>query len=115
MKHTIDAKDQKLGRVASKAAALLMGKNTTSFVRNAAPKQVTVEIINASKISLDAKKAKNTKYARYSLYPGGLRFENMEQIIAKKGYAGLFEEAVKGMLPKNRLQNGMLKNLIVTE
>jgi large subunit ribosomal protein L13 len=114
MKHTIDAANQKLGRVASKAASLLIGKNLTSFARNKAP-EVTVEVVNASKIYIDTKKARDTRYSRYSGFPGGLRYESMAQIIDDKGMKALLEEAVKGMLPKNKLQNTMLKNLIITE
>lgn len=114
MKHTIDAKGEKLGRVASRAASLLMGKNSPSFARNVVP-DVVVEIINASQISLDAKKARDTKYARYSGFPGGLKFQNMNEIVAKKGYRDLFEKAIYGMLPTNKLRSIMIKNLIVTE
>jgi large subunit ribosomal protein L13 len=115
MKHTIDAKDKKLGRVASEAATLLMGKNLTGFVRNAAPKDVRVEIINASKASFETKKLRDTKFARYSGYPGGLRYESMDQVAAKKGYSELFRQAIKGMLPSNKLRADMLKHLTVTE
>jgi large subunit ribosomal protein L13 len=114
MKHTIDASQQKIGRIATKAAVLLMGKNLPNFKRNVAPK-IQVEIINASKVDVTAKKLRDTAYPRYSGYPGGLRFESMGQIATKKGFAAVIEEAVKGMLPKNKLQNGMLKNLTITE
>lgn len=114
MKHTIDAQGKKLGRVASQAAALLMGKDTVTFQRHIAPK-VTVEIINASKADLDAKKREQTTYARYSGFPGGLRHENMNDIIKKKGYSELFHEAVHGMLPKNKLRPIMIKNLVISE
>ena len=114
MKHTIDAKGEKLGRVASRAASLLMGKNTTTFARNVVP-EVVVEIINASQIVIDPKKARDTKYSRYSGYPGGLKFRSMAEIIEKKGYGELFTIAVYGMLPTNKLRSIMIKNLIVTE
>jgi large subunit ribosomal protein L13 len=115
MKHTIDAKDQKLGRVATKAASLLMGKNLTSFVRNAAPEDVVVEVINTSKAMFDSKKMKQTTYARYSGHPGGLKTPNMVDIVAKKGYSELFRLAIQGMLPNNRLRPGMLKRLVISE
>ena len=113
MKHTIDATNKRLGRVASKAASLLMGKNRSNFVRNAAPKDVIVEIMNGAKCVIPRKKMRDTKYTRYSGYPGGLRIMSMEQVVAKKGYGGLFRIAVRGMLPNNKLRPGMLKRLIV--
>lgn len=115
MKHTIDAKDKKLGRVATEAASLLMGKNLPSFVRNAVPEDVTVEIVNASKCMLDSNKMKQTTYARYSGFPGGLKTPNMVDIVAKKGYSELFRLAVHGMLPGNRLRPEMMKRLTVSE
>lgn len=115
MKHTLDAKDQKLGRLATKAASLLMGKNLTSFVRNAAPTDVTVEIINASKVSIGTNKMKQTTYARYSGFPGGLKTPNMVDIVAKKGYGELFRLAIQGMIPNNRLRPGMMKRLTISE
>ncbi|HEY4479103.1 MAG TPA: 50S ribosomal protein L13 [Candidatus Paceibacterota bacterium] len=115
MKYTIDAQNKRLGRVASEAASLLMGKNKTNFVRNANPKDIVVTISNCSKIVLPRKKMRDTKYARYSGYPGGLRFLSMEQIAQKKGYSELFKIAVRGMLPGNKLRPDMLKRLIVTE
>ncbi len=115
MKHTIDAKNQKIGRVASKAATLLMGKNVATYQRNTAPKDVEVEIINASKCSITKQKTRDTKYSKYSGYPGGLRFETVEQVALKKGYSEIFRRAIRGMLPSNKLRPGMLKNLTISE
>ena len=112
--YVIDAAGKKLGRVASEAAKLLLGKNLTSFVKNAHP-AVTVKIINTSKVDISEKKLKNAYHARYSLYPGGLVKETLAKTIEKKGYGEIFKLAVKGMLPKNKLQTPMLKNLVVTE
>ncbi len=112
--YTIDAAGKKLGRVASEAAKLLIGKNLTAFVRNAHP-DVTVKVVNCSKADISEKKLKNAYHARYSLYPGGLVKEPLEKTIEKKGYGEIFKLAVKGMLPKNKLQTPMLKNLVVTE
>lgn len=114
MKHIIDAEGKKLGRVASSVAALLIGKNSVTIQKNVAP-NVTVEVINASKLDLGGKKRSETQYARYSGFPGGLRHENIDEIVRRKGYAGLFREAVYGMLPKNKLRPKMDKHLIVKE
>lgn len=115
MKHTIDATNQKVGRIASQAASFLMGKNLTTFTRNTFPKDVKVEIVNASKCAIDSKKAKQTDFARYSGFPGGLRYETVSDIITKKGYSEVIRQAVEGMLPKNTLRPRMIKNLSVKE
>src|SRR3989344_4224913 len=88
MKYTIDATGKRIGRVASEAASLLMGKNISSFVRNAFPSEVSVEIINTSKSEIDQKKIRQKTYAKYSGYPGGLRHEKMSDLITKKCIVG---------------------------
>lgn len=114
MKYTLDAQNKRIGRVATEAAVLLMGKNTPEFKKNQIP-QITVEIKNTSKsIIADSKKSQKT-YSRYSGYPGGLRQPTMEMVISKKGYSELYREAVSGMLPKNKLRAKMMNNLIITE
>ncbi len=114
MKYTLDAENKAVGRVATEAAVLLMGKNMPNFQRNVAP-EVTVTITNTSKAKIDPKKRGQKTYSRYSGYPGGLKQPTMDDLIAKKGYGEVFREAVSGMLPKNKLRTIMLKNLKVTE
>jgi len=113
MNYTIDAQGKKLGRVASEAASYLMGKNTTTYVRNAAPK-VTVAIINASKAKIDDKK-KESIYVEFTGFRGGLNEVKMSKLIDEKGYSELFKRAVYGMLPQNSLKKEMMKNLTITE
>lgn len=114
MNHTIDATNKKLGRVATEAAKVLMGKSAATYKPNVAP-DVKVVISNASKADISTKKKNDKVYTRYTGHPGGLKKLTMEHVIAKKGYAELFRKAVKGMLPKNKLQVKMMKNLTVTE
>ena len=114
MKYLIDATDKKIGRVATQAAILLMGKNRPDFKRNSIP-EIKIEIKNTSKASIDHKKMREVIYSRYSGYPGGLRQPTMKQVIAKHGYSELFKKAVYGMLPKNKLRAKMIHNLIITE
>ena len=114
MKYTLDAENKKIGRIATQAAVYLMGKNSPDFARNNMSED-TVEIINASKVSIDSKKLTQKTYSRYSGYPGGLKQPTMEKVIAKKGYSELFREAVSGMLPKNKLRQKMMNNLTITE
>jgi len=114
MKYTLDAENKKVGRIATKAAEYLMGKNLPDFKRNTIP-SVQVEIVNTSKAIIDEKKMSQKTYSRYSGYPGGLKQPNMKEVISKKGYSEVFIEAISGMLPKNKLRAPMLKNLIVKE
>lgn len=114
MKYTIDATNKKLGRVATEAAMLLMGKNTPDYARHAESGN-TVEIVNAGSLSITLKKQRDTVYTTYSGYPGGLKVARMEQVMEKKGKSELVRIAVKGMLPKNKLQARMMKNLTISE
>lgn len=114
MKYTIDATNKKLGRVATEAATLLMGKNRPDFERHILS-PTNVEIINVSHLELTQKKMKNEKYVRYTGYPGGLRSEPMDRVINKKGYGEIVRRAVYGMLPANKLRSRMMKNLVIKE
>lgn len=114
MEHTIDAKNKKLGRVASQAAVLLMGKNTPEFAKNTVA-DVKVHITNASKLDINAKKIAEKEYASYSGYPGGLKFNQAKMLIEKKGTGELLKKAVYGMLPTNKLRARMIKSLIISE
>ena len=112
--YTINAEGKRIGRVASEAAKILMGKQSASYAPNKVI-DVSVTITNVSKADISEKKKETTSYARYSGYPGGLKFPTMERIISKKGYSEIFRMAVKGMLPKNKLAPRMIKNLKITE
>ncbi|HEY4508483.1 MAG TPA: 50S ribosomal protein L13 [Candidatus Paceibacterota bacterium] len=112
MRYIIDAQNKKLGRVASEAALKLRGKASPSFTPNVLP-DVAVEIQNASKLSLTEKKAAQTKYRRYSGYPGGLKEASLAQLIAKKGHRELLRKVVLGMLPRNRQRSRLIKRLTV--
>lgn len=112
--HTIDASGKKLGRVASEVAVLLMGKNLADFNRNEIP-NVKVNIVNSSKAEISEKKKNEKIYNSYSGYPGGLKQRTMKNVIGRAGFSKLFEDAVYGMLPCNKLRDKMMKNLIITE
>jgi large subunit ribosomal protein L13 len=115
MKYTFDATGKSLGRVASAAAKILIGKeSTTEYARNKVI-SVQVEIINASKAKFTEKKLRDTLHERYSGYPGGLKQLSAALVASKKGYSELFNLAVYGMLPGNRLRKERMKNLKVTE
>lgn len=112
--YTIDAQQKKLGRIASEAAKILMGKTSVDYAPNVVA-DVKVVITNASKLDIDAKKKNTKEYTRYSGFPGGLFTRTLSNMIEKKGYSEVVRIAVEGMLPKNKLQAKMIKNLTVTE
>lgn len=106
----IDAKNRALGRVASKAAILLRGKDKPSFTPNKTP-GVKVKIISIDKVKLSGNKLEQKTYSRYSGYPGGLKKIPMKKIYENKPEE-IFKKAVWGMLPKNKLRKIFMKNLI---
>ncbi len=111
---TLDAKNKKVGRLASEAAKLLMGKNTVEYTRNNIP-DVKVAIVNASKADVSAKRKKSEVHPRYTRYPSGLIIETVGRVIEVKGYKELFRKAVYGMLPGNKLRAQMMKHLTISE
>ena len=112
--HTIDASGKTLGRVASAAAKALMGKTATSYVNNKVA-DVRVSIINASQTKMTEKRMKETLHETYSGQPGGFKLHTNEKIISKKGWKSLYELAVYGMLPSNKLRPLMMKRLTITD
>lgn len=114
MKYTIDAAGKSLGRLASEVAALLNAKDSVQFVKNrVADREVTV--INASQVKVTGNKMKESVHKSFSGYPGGLKEMPLSFVVSKKGFSELITHAVRGMLPKNKLQDVRMKNLIVKE
>ena len=109
MKHTIDATNVPLGRIATQAAALLNGKNTVTFVKNKIA-EVEVSVVNASKLKVTGKKMKESVHKRYSGYPGGFKSETLSELRNRKPEE-IIKHAVKGMLPQNKLRDRMLDRL----
>ncbi len=109
--HVIDARDRVLGRMATEVARLLMGKHKPMFTRNMDTGDFVV-VINAAKISVSGNKAEQKLYYRHSGYPGGLKSVKLGKMLDTRPER-VIEHAVKGMLPKNRLGNSMLKKLRV--
>ena len=107
----IDATDLALGRLSSRIALILRGKNKPGFTPNVDCGD-NVIVINAEKVALKGKKMTNRVYTRYTGYPGGQRFTTPREILAKRP-AELIRRAVKGMLPKTRLGDKQLGNLYV--
>ena len=112
--HTIDAEGKILGRVASAAAKALMGKTSPDYVANKVA-DVRVYIKNASKTKVTEKRLLETLHETYSGQPGGFKQKTNAKIIDKKGWTSLYELAVYGMLPSNKLRPLMMKRLTITE
>jgi large subunit ribosomal protein L13 len=110
----IDATNKKLGRIAQEAAMILMGKDEPSYE----PHKLNTEgvhIVNASKVDLDPKKLAEKEYEWFTGYPSGLRKITLKNLLAKKGMKEVFENAIYGMLPNNRLRKLRMKKLKITE
>jgi large subunit ribosomal protein L13 len=109
--HVIDANDAVLGRLASRAAMLLMGKHKTTF----APSIDTgdhVIIVNAAKIKLTGGKENQKMYRRHTGYPGGL-IETGARRMRETRPERMLELAISGMLPKTKLGKQMYRKLNV--
>ena len=109
--HVIDASDRILGKLATQAASLLMGKHKPIFSRNMDTGDFVV-VINADKIRVTGRKAKQKLYYRHSGYPGGFKSISLEEMMQTNPTRAV-EYAVKGMLPHNRLGSSILKKLKV--
>jgi len=107
--HVIDASDEVLGRLATRIANLLMGKHKPLFCRNLDVGDFVV-VINADKIRVTGNKIKQKMYYRHSGYPGGLKIVSLEKMMQTHP-TRVIEHAVKGMLPRNKLNARMMKRL----
>ena len=112
--YIVDATGKRLGHVATEVAALLIGKNLTDFVRYKSP-EVTVKITNARLLDISEKKAMQETYQTYSGHPGGQKVETLGHLATRRGYGEVLRRTIGGMLPKNKLRDVRLKNLIITE
>ena len=109
--HLLDADGQVLGRLASRAAMLLMGKHKPDYTPFLATGDHVV-VINAAKVRLTGNKEQDKIYRRYSGYPGGLKEITAAKLRASRPER-MVEEAIAGMLPKNKLGKAMAKKLKV--
>ena len=107
----VDATDRVLGRVATKIADKIRGKDKTTFTPHTDGGDYVI-VINAEKIKVTGSKFDNKIYYRHSLYPGGLKSQTFKE-LNKNNPERIIEEAVKGMLPKNKLGKSMIKKLKV--
>ena len=105
----IDASGQKLGRLATNVATLLMGKHKAQYSRHLLVGDHVI-VVNAAKIEVSGKASAMRNYYRHSGYVGHLRTTPMSEVLAKRPDR-VIERAVKGMLPGNRLGKKMLRRL----
>lgn len=109
--YIVDATGQNLGRLASDIARVLRGKHKPSFTPNDDVGDFVV-VVNARNVAFTGTKATSKMYRRHSGYPGGLREMTLEKVLASHPERVL-EQAVRGMLPHNRLGEAMYRKLKV--
>jgi len=109
--YVVDATNEVLGRLSSKVAIVLRGKNKPDFTPHVDCGD-NVIIINAEKIRLTGNKVTDKKYVRYTGYPGGQRSETVEHLLHRNP-SKIVEHSIRGMLPKSRLGNVIFKNLFI--
>lgn len=107
--YVLDAAEAPLGRVATRAATLLTGKGKPQFTAHIDCGDYVV-IVNAAGLKVTGNKLSDKKYYHHSGYPGGLREETLNDVMAKDPTRAVLE-AVRGMLPVNRLRDERLKRL----
>ena len=109
----LDARDKTLGRLSSKIASILMGKNKAQYTPHNDLGDYVV-VVNAEKIRVTGNKDTQKKYYKHTGYPGGLKSSTFSEII-EKNPENVILKAVKGMLPKNKLSSSMISKLKVYE
>lgn len=109
--YVVDAKDQVLGRLAARVARIIRGKHKAIFTPNMDTGDFVV-VINADKIRMTGKRELQKSYFRHSGYPGGVKTKTFAEMI-ESNPEKVIENAVKGMLPKNRLGRKLIKKLKV--
>jgi len=107
----VDAQDKVLGRLATKIARIIRGKNKAIFTPNSDTGDFVV-VINAEKVKFTGKRQTLKTYSHHSGYPGGLKTKSVQEMMSKKPEFVL-QNAVQGMLPKTRLGRQLIKKLKV--
>ena len=109
--YIVDVKDQVLGRVATKIASLLIGKDKVNIVPNMDCGDYVI-VINSDFVKVTRGKELKKKYYSYSGYPGGLKVTTFDEQM-KKDSRRVIQSAIKNMLPKNKLQDQRMCRLFV--
>ncbi|MEK7565125.1 MAG: 50S ribosomal protein L13 [Patescibacteria group bacterium] len=108
--YRFDAKGEILGRLATRVALVLRGKDSATFSLNNPDLTRKVVVFNTDKLKFTGNKLEDKKYHTYSGYPSGIRTRTLEEQMEKDSKE-VFKVAVYGMLPKNRLRNRFIANL----
>ena len=111
MEYTIDAANKILGRLASDVAVKLRSKDAPRFDPSR-PGSNRVTVFNTDRLRFSGKKTEQKIYYRHSGYPGGLKEETLARLM-KRDSRLVLRRAVLGMLPKNKLRNVMIRNLVL--
>ena len=109
--YLIDAEGLRLGRLASEIAKILRGKNKPTYTPHLDTGDFVI-IVNADKVAVTGRKASQKLYRRHSGRPGGMKVETFEKLQARSPER-IIEQAVRGMLPKNRLGRQLFTKLKV--
>lgn len=109
--YVVDAEGQTLGRLATKVASVLRGKNKPTYTPHVDGGDYVI-VVNASKVVLTGNKLNDKIYYNHSRYTGGLRERTAKEMVENYPVE-MVERAVKGMLPKGRLGRQMYKKLFV--
>ncbi|MFN4006825.1 MAG: 50S ribosomal protein L13 [Chitinophagaceae bacterium] len=109
--YVVDGTNQTVGRIASRIAAILRGKNKTYYTPHVDCGDYVI-IINADKVVYTGNKSEQKVFQNFSGYPGGLKEETAKDLLKRRPEA-VMERTIKGMLPKNRLGRKMFKKLFV--
>jgi large subunit ribosomal protein L13 len=109
--HVIDATGQTLGRLASRVAGLLMGKHKPTYSPHLDMGDFVV-VVNAEKVRVTGKKLTDKIYYRHTGYMGGIKETVLKDLLARRP-GRVFELAVRGMLPRNRLSRALLRHMKV--
>ena len=109
--YVIDAQDMVLGRLASQVASMLRGKHKPIYTPWLDTGDFVI-VVNAGKVTVTGNKLIDKRYYRYSGYPGGLTSTNLSKMLTEHPER-VIEEAVRGMMPKNKLGKAMIKKLKV--
>ena len=109
--HVIDAQDVVLGKLASKAAMLLMGKTKPTYTTFLDTGDHVI-VINAAKVKVTGRKEEDKMYRHFTGYPGGLVEKSLKRVRAERPVR-LIENAIAGMLPKTKLGKQMFRKLQV--
>ena len=108
--YKFDANGQILGRLATKVAVVLRGKDSAKFSPNQPDLSRTVIVYNTDNLKFTGNKMEDKSYFWYSGYPGGIRERKLEDMMEKDSRE-VFKLAVYGMLPKNKLRSKFMRNL----